>query len=100
MGLDIFVPQTSITNHTSAVNYVESVKTCIHEEGNHNAILGSFEMHPLSSMHCSSLLTRPKSNSAKQRVIVDFSWPHGGSVNDQVSTAAYMGSKFQLKFPQ
>ena len=40
MGSDILITQTSITNHTSAVNYAESVKTCIFEEGNHNAILG------------------------------------------------------------
>ena len=71
---------------------------CIREEGEHNAILGPFEMPPIPSMHCSPLLTRPKSNSAK-RVIVDLSRSHGGSVNDQVSTDAYMGSKYQLKFP-
>ena len=30
---------------------------------------------------------------------MNFSWPHGESINDKVSSDQYMGTLFKLKFP-
>ena len=45
------------------------------------------------------MLTWPKAGSINSRVIVNFSWPHGKSINDRVSNDQYMGTVFKLKFP-
>ena len=44
------------------------------------------------------MLTRPKTGKTNRRVIVDLSWPHGNSVNDNVCKDSYMGTVFRLKF--
>ena len=46
------------------------------------------------------MLTRPKAGYTDRRVIVDFIWPHGESINDKVSNDQYMGTLFKLKFPK
>ena len=45
------------------------------------------------------MLSRPKVGSTNRRVIMDLSWPHGKSVNDNVCSNSYMETMFQLKFP-
>ena len=62
------------------------------------AILGSisnFQDHP---MHCSPLLTRPKSTD-KRCVIIDISFPKDLSLNDQIDRDLFDASAFTLKFP-
>lgn len=44
------------------------------------------------------MLTQPKTGLVNRRVIVDLSWPHGFSFNDEVSVNTYMGTQFKLKF--
>ena len=48
--------------------------------------------------HCSPLLTRPK-DTDKRRVILNLSYPHGCSLNDNVDKLHLDGRKFVLKFP-
>ena len=45
------------------------------------------------------MLTHLKAGSIDRRVKVDFSWPHGESINNKVSKDQYMGTLFKLKFP-
>ena len=58
--------------------------------------MGPYDKPPLSSFHCSPMLTRPKAGSDRRRVVVDLSWPQGKAVNDFDS---YMGTPFKVKFP-
>ena len=60
--------------------------------------MGPFKTPPISSLHCSPMLTRPKAGSTNRRVIVDLSWPHDKSVNDMVCNDVYLGTNFKLKF--
>ena len=60
--------------------------------------MGPFDK-PLENLHVSPFMTREKSDSVKRRVIVDLSWPKGGSVNDSVSDNTYMGTDFILTLP-
>ena len=94
-----FEPQTVITNHSSATQYSQSVSKYLATETNHKAILGPFKTSPVDNLHCSPMLTRPKSGSTSRRVIVDLSWPHGNSVNDLVCNDSYLGTSFKLTFP-
>ena len=61
--------------------------------------MGPFKTPPISSLHCSPMLTRPKAGSTNRRVIMDLSWPHGKSVNGMVGNNVYLGTNFKLKFP-
>ena len=61
-------------------------------------IMGPFKIPPISSLHCSPMLTCPKAGSTNRKVIVDLSWPHGRSVNDMVCNDVYLGTNFKLKF--
>ena len=45
---------------------------------------GSVSRTPVSSMHLSPVMTRPKRDFIHRRVIMDLSWPKGASVNDGV----------------
>ena len=44
-------------------------------------------------------MTRPKSNLAARRTIIDLSWPKGHSLNDGVSKTSYLGTEFELQYP-
>ena len=69
------------------------------EEIYHKAILGPHKDSPIESLHISPFMTRDKLNSINRRVIIDLSWPHGGSVNAGVPTDQYLGTDFVLTYP-
>ena len=87
------------SNHKSATLFPEHVAAYLKEERQFNAIYGPFKNQPFINMQCSPLITRPKPDSDKRRVIVDLSWPHGASVNDAVESDEYLGTQFMLTFP-
>ena len=94
-----FEPNTFVTNHSSATEHPASISKYLQVEITNKAILGPFKTPPISNLHCSPMLTHPKAGSTDRRVIVDFSWPHGESINDKVSNNQNMGTLFKLKFP-
>ena len=94
-----FEPNPVVTNHSTATQHPASISNYLREEILNKAIMGPFKTSPVSNLHCSPMLTRPKAGSTNRRVIVDFSWPHGGSINDMVSNDHYLGTPFKLKFP-
>jgi len=93
-----FSPASVVTNHTSALQYSAHVQRFLQTEVELGAILGPFS-EPIQGLHCSPMLSRPKSGSNDRRIIVDLSWPAGGSLNDCVESNVYMGTPFTLKFP-
>ena len=86
-------------NHKSALDYPDHVETYLQEEIDHKAILGPYKDSPIDNLHISPFMTRDKPNSSNRRVIIDLSWPHGGSVNAGVPTDRYLGTDFVLTYP-
>ena len=94
-----FEPNMVVTNHSTAIQHQASISKYLQVEISNKAILGPFKTPPISNLHCSPMLIRPKAGSIDRRVIVDFSWRLGDSINDEVSNDQYMGTLFKLKFP-
>ena len=88
-----------ITNHSTADGGASHINYYIDTENQLGAILGPFDSLLISYLHCSSMLTRPKSGSDKGQVIIDLSWPQGQSVNAGAATSKYLKTEFTLKFP-
>ena len=74
--------------HKSALLYPEAVKEYLEVEVIHNAIVVLFSEPPFLGLHVSPMMTQPKPDSSR-RLIVDLSWPHRTSVNDNIPDAQY-----------
>ena len=88
----------AIKNHISALQYPEAVDRYLAKELEAGTIIGPMLDINNFHIHCSPLLTRPK-DMDKRRVILDLSFPHGQSVNDNVNRFAFDNDAFTLKFP-
>ena len=82
-------------NHFSAVSHKAAIEDYIANNIRCQALLGPFSASPIPELCCSPLMSVPKEES-KRRVIVDFSFPPGSSVNDGISKVSYLN--FELKF--
>ena len=85
-----FKPNTVVTNHSTATQNPASISKYLQVKITNKAILGPFKTPPISNLHCSPMLKRPKWGSTDRRVKVDFSWPHAESINDKVINDQYM----------
>ena len=83
------VLQSTMENHGSAAQYPCDVEHYICTELAHGALMGPFARPPVRPLHISPLMTKPKKNSKYRRVIMDLSWPAGGSVNEGVDGVNY-----------
>ena len=64
------------------------------------AMIGPFECIPFKTpVAISPLSSRPKKDTSDRRVIMDYSWPLGTSLNDGISKLHYMGKAVALKYP-
>ena len=90
-----FEPNISVANHSTAKQFPASIQEYLQTEIAHRAIMGPYSNPPVGGLHCSPMLTRPKTGSDSRKVIVDLSWPHGKSVNDLVCQDTYMGNQQQ-----
>ena len=81
------LPETSLSNHPSAISFSEHVDYYIATELEHGTIAGPF-LHNLlpRPLISSPLQTVPKRGSTKCRVIMDLSFPPSHSVNSGVQT--------------
>ena len=87
----------TLDNHTSANEYPEQVGKYIEKEISYKAMLGPFDTPPFN-LHISQFLTREKAGSESRRIIIDLSWPKSLSINDGVSSSAYLNIDFELKY--
>ena len=90
-------------NHTGANQYPEALHKYIQKEAKHGAIMGPYDKIPFttrSKVGISPLSTRPKKESLDRRVILDFSFPPGSSVNDGMIKDNYLGFQASMKFPK
>ena len=61
-------------------------------------MLGPFKLSPIPSLCFSPLMTVPKEDN-KRRVIVDFSFPPGKSINDGISKSTYLDFEVDFRLP-
>ena len=87
-----------VSNHYSAVQYPHDIKKYKDKEIELGAMLGPLEVVNHTEFHCSPLMSRPKEGDTR-RVILDLSYPKGGSLNDHVSKERFDGNLFALKLP-
>lgn len=79
-------------NHPLARNYAKHVHHYIEAELPHRAVVGPFKSVPFTLWtRLSPLMTCPKRNSDKRRVIVDMSFPDGEAVNDGSTITSIYG---------
>ena len=89
--------QSTMDNHISANDHVTEVEKYFSTALQHRALLGPFSEPPLP-IHVSPLMTRPKSDSAKRRTIVDLRWPKHCFVNAGVNRHMYQDTYFKLQY--
>ena len=91
-GYGIAKPQK---NHFSALRFKKEVSGYFCKGVQEKALLGPFECSPIENLCFSPLMSVPKEDT-KRRVIVDFSFPPGKSINDGIPKDSYLD--FEVKF--
>ena len=85
-------------NHYSALAYRKEVEQYLGKGLESQAILGPFEEAPINNLCYSPLMTVPKEES-KRRVVVDFSFPAGRSINDGIPKVTYLDVAINFSLP-
>lgn len=87
-------------NHPSALAHSHHIASFIKEELTHEAVVGPFRNAPFKPWtRTSPLMTRPKKNSEKRRVIIDLSFPAGDAVNDGINIHSIYGHDSTYTLP-
>ena len=87
-------------NHASANKHPLAITNYIRKEIQLGAVMGHFiDILFSSRVGISPLSTRPKRLSDDRRVILDLSFPEGGSVNDYTPKESYLGMAINLVYP-
>ena len=85
-------------NHQSALSFPEAIEDYLEKNGKMQAILGPFTESPIPELRYSPLMSVPK-DVTKRRVIVDFSFPAGRSINDGIPKATYLEHEVEFSLP-
>ena len=85
-------------NHFSAVSHKEAIDDYVYKNVESQALLGPFTVSPIKGLCFSPLMSVPKENN-KRRVIVDFSFPPGKSINDGISKVSYLEFEVDFSLP-
>lgn len=72
-------------SHPSAQQYWSHVQRYVQVESQNKAMIGPFDVPPFTPWtNISPIMTRPKADSTKRRIIVDLSFPRDDNVNAHV----------------
>lgn len=94
------IPTPTWSNHKSATDYPEHVTQFIEKECQLGAMLGPFQEPPFKPwVQVSPMLTRPKKEEGRRRVIIDLSFPEGEGVNAGILKNIYEGEPLQYTLP-
>ena len=85
-------------NHHSSLCYKEAVGDYLVKSVEAQAMLGPFNLSPIPDLCFSPMMTVPKEVS-KRRVIVDFSFPPGSSINDGIPQETYLDDSVEFSLP-
>lgn len=86
-------------NHATGQRFISHLDEYISKELKYKALFGPFHHFPFGYGQVSPLMTRPKKDSDKRRVIMDLSWPHGYAVNDGISKSDYIDGSMNIHLP-
>ena len=93
-------PTPSTKNHPSASAYMLEVDRFVKKEVEKSALIGPFAAPPFTPWtQTSPIMTVPKPESSRRRVIIDLSYPAGGSVNDGVARNFFQGRSLTYTLP-
>ena len=93
-------PVPASINHKGAINYPQHITEYLEKEMNGGRIAGPYKDIPFNTrVGVSPMNSRPKRESQQRRIIIDFSWPIGHSVNDGINKDEYLGKYMKLRFP-
>ena len=85
-------------NHGSATNFKNEINEYFYNGLQAQEFLGPFEASPIAELRYSPIMSVPKEDHSR-RVIVDFSYPPGKSINDGISTSSYLEFKVEFSLP-
>ena len=96
-------PDIPIRNHSSSLQHKTAVDDYLSTEQAQGATQGHFDPNVKLfqlPIHSVPLMTVPKKGSKdKQRVVLDFSYPQGSSINDGIPKDSYLDEPFHLRLP-
>ena len=94
------LPVYDLRTHHSALNFPAAVEAYISSEIALGCVTGRFDVPPFrDGFVVSPLNIAAKCDSHEHRVIVDFSWPCGSSVNDGIPSGSFLGKPLELSYP-
>ena len=85
-------------NHFSAMGFQKEVGEFLQKGLQSKAILGPFQQSPINGLCFSPLMSVPKEES-QRRIIVDFSFPQGQSINDGIYQSTYLECTMEFSLP-
>ena len=85
-------------NHFSAIGFKSEIDEYFEKGVQSQHLLGPFVQAPVDNLCFSPLMSVPKDNS-KRRVVVDFSFPPGKSINDGISAGIYLDLAVEFSLP-
>lgn len=84
----------------STLFFLKYIRDFLKVEMEFGTILGPFkELNFTPWAQTSPMLTRPKKNSVKRRVVVNLSFPPGHSINSGITKGWYQGKAFKFTLP-
>lgn len=93
-------PQSVDYNHPSGENFKHHIQEFIQVELGHEAILGPFHKEPFYPWtRRSPIMSRPKKDSDKRRIIIDLTFPQGHGVNQGIDIHAVLGKDITYSLP-
>ena len=85
-------------NHHSALGFKDAISKYLGKGIQFQGMLGPFSKPPIAGLCFSPLMTVPKEVD-ERRIIVDFSFPPGSSVNDGISQSVYLNCETEFNLP-
>lgn len=93
------VHDTHFPNHASGENYPKHVEQYIAVKTHNNTLLGPFNESPFTRMNVAPIMTRPKSEPTKRRIIVDYTYPEGIGINAHIHKNKLFGVPLHHSLP-
>lgn len=93
-------PVTVGRNHPSGINFQSHVTDFITTECEYGAMLGPFTHDPFAPwVRTSPIMSRPKKDTSKRRIIIDLTFPEGAGVNSGINIHSVFGRDISYKLP-